>query len=168
MVAEERSANAGAEYPGVDLAYDIAVQSYDLAERRRDASHQRIDTLLSFATTVTVAVLVIAISVLEQPDFNSLWLWGAGGAYALLVLIALAAKVLGSLRQISPKLLYKQWLHLEEHEFKLQIIYWAGQYTDEARRMTNWKTTAATVMTVLFVAEAALFLVWLLRLAQES
>ena len=155
-----------ADYPGVALAYDIAVESYALAERRRDAVHQRIDTLLSFVTTVTVAALVVVAAVFENPDFGSPLLWAAGGAYAMLVLIALTAKSVGALRQLSPKLLYEQWLHLNEHEFRLQMIYWAGEYTNEARRMTHYKARAATAMTVLFLAEGALFLAWLVRLAQ--
>ncbi len=165
MDADETPQAGPADYPGVPLAYEIAIASYTLAERRRDAVHQRIDTLLSFATTVTVAALVIAVSVLEQPDFNSPLLWAAGVVYAVLVLSALTARLAGSLRQISPKLLYEQWLHLEEHEFKRQMIYWAGEYADEARKVTNWKAAAATGMAALFVAESALFLAWLIRLA---
>lgn len=150
----------------VRLAYDIAVESYALAERRRDAVHQRIDTLLSFVTTVTVAALVVVVSVFENPDLRSPLLWAAGAVYLLLVLCALIAKSVGALRQISPKLLYEQWLHLDEHEFRRRVIYAAGEYADEARRTTLWKTRAETAMAVLFVTEGTLFLAWLVRLTQ--
>ena len=150
----------------VRLAYDIAVESYALAERRRDAVHQRIDTLLSFVTTVTVAALVVVVSVFENPDLRSPLLWAAGAVYLLLVLCALIAKSVGALRQISPKLLYEQWLHLDEHEFRRRMIYAAGEYADEARKVTIRKSTVATGMAALFVAEGALFLAWLVGLAQ--
>ena len=165
MSADEARPVEPADYPGVALAYDIAVESYALAERRRDAVHQRIDTLLSFVT-VTVAALIVVVSVFENPDLRSPLLWAAGGAYAVLVLIALTAKSVGALRQISPKLLYERWLHLNEHEFRLQMIYWAGEHANEARRMTHRKARAVTAMTVLFLVEGALFLAWLVRLAQ--
>lgn len=157
-----------ADYPGVALAYDIAVESYALAERRRDAVHQRIDTLLSFVTTVTVAALVVVAAVFENPDFGSPLLWAAGGAYALLVLAGLAARSWGSLQQISPKLLYEQWLHLDETEFRSRMIYWAGEHATEARKVTIRKAAVATGMSALFVAEGALFLIWLIRLAQGT
>ncbi|MCY3602374.1 MAG: hypothetical protein OXH12_04765 [Chloroflexi bacterium] len=163
---DSNEGGASREYPGADLAYDIAVESFALAERRRDAVHQRIDVLLSFVTTVTVAAPVIVASVFQRPDFNSPLLLAAGGVYTLLVLGALGARLVGSLRQVSPKLLYERWLHLEEPEFKRRMIYWAGEYADEARKLTNLKALAATVMAVLFVVEGALFLAWIVRLAQ--
>ena len=152
----------------VRLAYDIAVESYALAERRRDAVHQRIDTLLSFVTTVTVAALVVVVSVFENPDLRSPLLWAAGAVYASLVLAGLTAKSWGSLRQVSPKLLHEQWLYLDEAEFRRRMIYWAGEHADEARNVTIRKATVATGMAVLFVAEGALFLAWLVGLAQGS
>ncbi len=156
------------EYPGTDLAYDIAVESYSLAERRRDAVHQRIDVLLSFVTTVTVAAPVIVASVFEEPNFNSPLLIAAGVVYLLLVVGALGARLVGSLRQISPKLLYERWLHLEEPEFKRRMIYWAGEHADAARKLTNLKALVATILAVLFVVEGALFLAWIVRLAQTT
>ena len=162
-MAEEHSANAGSEYPGVDLAYDIAVQSYDLAERRWDGVNQRIDVFLSFVTTVTVAAPIVATAVLSNPDFRSPLLIAAGSVYLGLVVIALVVRSLGSLREISPKLLYDGWLHLDEDEFKRRLIFWAGQHADEARRKTYRKALAATFLAGLFVVEGALFLAWLVQ-----
>lgn len=164
MPVDNNESLDAARYPGTDLAYDIAVESYALAERRRDAVHQRIDVLLSFVTTVTVAAPVIAVSVFESPRFNSPLLIAAGAVYLGLVLLALVARPLGSLRQISPKLLYEGWLQFEEPDFKRQIIYWAGQHADEARRRTWLLAQLANAMVGLFVAEGTLFLVWLARL----
>lgn len=168
MSADEVPPVDPADYPGVALAYDIAVESYALAERRRDAVHQRIDTLLSFVTTVTVAALIVVVSVFENPDLRSPLLWAAGGVYVLLVLAGLAARSWGSLRQISPKLLYEQWLHLDEAEFRNRMIYWAGEHAAEAQKVTIRKATAATGMATLFVVEGALFLIWLIRMAQGT
>ncbi len=165
---DSNEAEISREYPGTDLAYDIAVESYSLAERRRDAVHQRIDVLLSFVTTVTVGAPVIVASVFEEPNFNSPLLIAAGVVYLLLVVGALGARLVGSLRQISPKLLYERWLHLEEPEFKRRMIYWAGEHADAARKLTNVKALVATILAVLFVAEGALFLAWIVGLAQTT
>ena len=167
-MAEERSAQGGGEYPGADLAYDIAVESYALAERRRDAAHQRIEVFLSFVTTVTVAAPVVVASVFTDPDFRSPLLLAAGGLYLGIVVLSLVARPLGSLRQISPKLLYEGWLHLDEADFKRQMIYWAGEHADEARQRTWLLAQLANTMVILFVAEGTLFLVWLIGLESGS
>ena len=151
------------EYPGTDLAYDIAVASYSLSERRWDAIHQRIDVLLSFVTTLTVAAPVVAAAVLESPDFASPLLFAAGAVYLALVLVALVARSTGSLRQLSPKRLYEGWLQLEETDFKRRMIYWSGEHADEARKQAYCKTLAATLLVGLFAIEGVLFLVWLVQ-----
>ena len=152
------------EYPGTDLAYDIAVESYALAERRRDAVNQRIEVFLSFATTVTVAAPVVVASVFADPDFRSPLLLAAAGIYLVLVMLALVARPLASLRQVSPKLLYEGWLHLDPAAFKRQMIYWAGVHSDQARRRTWLLAQVANAMVLFFVAEGTLFLIWLVRL----
>lgn len=48
------------------------------------------------------------------------------------------------------------------------MIYWAGEHATEARKVTIRKATVATGMSALFVAEGALFLIWLIRLAQGT
>ena len=167
-MSNTESARADGEYPGTGLAYEIAVESYSLAERRRDAVYQRIEVFLSFATTVTVAAPVVAASVLSSPDFRSPLLFAAGGLYITLVLLSLVARPLGSLRQLSPKLLYEGWLHLDETDFKRQMIYWAGEHSDDARRRTWLLAQLANAMVLLFLAEGTLFLVWLVRLEQGA
>ena len=155
--------DSSGEYPGTDLAYDIAVASYSLAERRWDAVHQRIDVLLSFVTTVTVAAPIVAAAILEKPDFESPLLFAAGAVYLALVLVALVVRSTGSLRQLSPKRLYEGWLQLEEADFKRRMVYWAGEHADEARKQTYSKALAATLLVGLFAVEGALFLVWLVQ-----
>lgn len=163
MSVDSNETLASQEYPGTDLAYDIAVSSYSLSERQWDAAHQRIDVLLSFVTTVTVAAPIVATAVLDSPDFRSPLLIAAGGVYLGFVVAALIVRSFGSLRQLSPKLLYDGWLHLDEAEFKRRMIFWAGQHADEARRKTYLKALAATLLVGLFVVEGALFLNWLVE-----
>ena len=160
---DEAGTNSSQQYPGTDLAYEIAVESYSRAERRWDAVHQRIDALLSFVTTVTVAAPVVAAALLESPDFKSPLLIAAGAVYLALVIGALSVRSMGSLRQLSPQLLYEGWLHLDEAEFKRRLIFWAGVHADQARRKTYGKAFAATLLAALFLVEGGLFLAWLVR-----
>lgn len=144
----------------VDLAYGIAISAYASAQQRRDSVHQRIDVLLSFVTTVTVAGPVVAAAVLIAPAFGSPLLIGSGAVFAAIVVVGLVARLLGSLQQVSPKELHDGWLHFEEGEFKQRIIFWSGEHNDRARQLTYRKEVAAAAMTILFLIEAVLFLVW--------
>ena len=160
MSTDEGGSDSGA-YPSVGLAYEIALNSYEQAEQRWDAVHHRIDLLLSFVTTLTVAAPVAAEAVLGDPDFSSPLLFAAGSAYIAVVAIALLMRGSGSILQVSPKELYERWLHLDEVEFKIRIIYWAGAHFDHARRLTYRKVQAANAMALLFILEALLFVAWI-------
>jgi hypothetical protein len=41
------------DYPSIDLAYAIAVQSYDTAQKRREGADTRLQTLLTFTNLET-------------------------------------------------------------------------------------------------------------------
>jgi hypothetical protein len=58
-------------YPSVDLAYQIAVASYDSAVKRLDTIDGRIQTILAFIVSVTVAVPSIGGA--RGISFNSVW-----------------------------------------------------------------------------------------------
>ena len=157
--------NKGEEVPrsnsaAVGLAYEIALSAYVPAREQWENVHRRLDALLSFVTTLTIATPVAAQAVLDNPDFASPLLIGAGVVYALLVLIALVARSFGAIRQISPRELHEQWLHLDEREFKLGIIDWSGRHSDQAQRLIARKSFAANVMALLFVAEALTLVAW--------
>lgn len=149
------------EYPGTDLAYDIAVAAYDMAQRQWDSVHQRIDVSLSFVTTVTIATPVAGEAVLPNPDFSSPVLIAAGALYLLVVAIALVARSFGSITQISPRELHDRWLHLEGHEFRRRTVYWSGMHNGAARTLVGRKHLAANLMAALFVLEALLLIAWI-------
>ena len=157
-VGEEISQSNSA---AVDLAYGIALSAYVSAREQWENVHRRLDALLSFVTTLTIATPVAAQAVLDDPDFGSPLLIGAGALYALLVLIALTARSFGAIRQISPRELHEQWLHLDEGEFKLGIIDWSGRHSDQSQRLIARKSFAANVMALLFVAEALTLVAWI-------
>lgn len=160
-MAEQPASDSSQQYPGTDLAYAIAIESYTRAESRWDAVHQRVDTLLALVTTVTVAAPIVATALLKSPEFTSPLLIAAGGVYLAILLGAVTVRSAGSLRQLSPQLLYEGWLHLDEGEFKRRLIYWAGIHADDARKKTYLKAFAATLLAVLFLMEIGLFLAWL-------
>ena len=124
----------------VDLAYGIALSAYALAQDRWESVHRRIDTLLSFVTTATIAAPVAAEATLDgRPDFSSPLLISAGAVYLVVVVIALVARSFGSIVQISPRELHDQWLDLDETEFMRGILDWLGRHNERARKLTARK-----------------------------
>lgn len=158
MVAEERSAQGGGEYPGADLAYDIAVEAYRLSERRWDAVHRRIDALLTFVTTITVAAFVAIEALVDTVGLDSPLLIAAGSCYLVNVALLLGARSLGSIAQLTPAALNGEWLSLEERDFRLRVFYWSARDNAQALRLISLKHRIALVATMLVFAEAALLL----------
>lgn len=144
----------------VELAYGIALSSYVSAREQWESVHRRLDTLLSFVTTVTIAAPVAAEAVLDEPDFSSLLIVSAGAVYLLIVLIALIARSFGAIQQISPRELHANWLQYTEEEFREGIIDWSGDHNDHAQVLIDRKNLAANVMALLFAAESLLVIAW--------
>ena len=109
----------------VDLAYDLAVQSYDSLRQRWDSINSLFHSLLSVAITLTVGVSVLAkaLNLTLEPH----WVKAALGTFVLTVVICLWGRLTGTLITISPKKLYDNYLDLSQWEFKKHVIYWAGE-----------------------------------------
>ena len=60
-------------YPGIELAYPIAVESYEVAVKRLDLMDGRLQTILMFAATLMVAVASVGTA--RKADFQSLWFY---------------------------------------------------------------------------------------------
>lgn len=143
------------------MAYGIALSSYVSVREQWESVHRRLDTLLSFVTTVTIAAPVAAQAVLDDPEFDSPLVITAGALYVAIVLIALIARSFGAIRGISLRELNDEWLQLGEDAFKRGIIGWAGIHNDEAQVLIGRKNLAANAMALAFVAEALLLIAWI-------
>lgn len=160
---EEQTEAPEATWPGVDVAYDLTKLSYSWILQRLDAVDSRIQTLQAFAATITLAALVIAASVIDDVDFESVWFVLAVVAFVAVVAIGSIAGASGRILLISPQILYDKWLHYSEWEFKKNAVYFAGQHFKENSSLVNGKGRAVGFMTALFLAETAFLLIWVAR-----
>lgn len=143
------------------MAYGIALSSYVSVREQWESVHRRLDTFLSFVTTVTIAAPVAAQAVLDDPEFDSPLVITAGVLYVTIVLIALIARSFGAVRGISLQELNDEWLQLDEDTFQRGIIGWSGIHNDEAQVLIARKNLAANVMALAFVAETLLLIAWI-------
>jgi hypothetical protein len=152
--------NDESKWPGVDLAYDLARDSYSVAYQRLDNINGRIQSLLTYAATVTFAAPVIVRSIEEQPDFESPWFVAAMVFFVINGLAGPVALIAGSVQAVSPKVVYEKWLEFSPWEFKKTAVYWAAEHFDMNARLVNRKGHAATAMVAVLHAEAVCLLVW--------
>ena len=114
---DKEKENLEAKWPAVDLAYEFVRPSYDWVQRRLEAVDNRVQMLMAFAASITLAIPVLAVSAIEEPDFKSVWVFLALANFAVAVVVGAVARLWGGLILVSPKELYQKWLHYSEWEF---------------------------------------------------
>lgn len=149
-----------ATWPGVHRAYDFVGPSYAWILQRLDAADSRIQTLQTFAASITLAAPILAASVIKDVDFWSPWFVSALSIFIAVIVTGLVARALGTVQLITPLLLYDQWLDYTEWEFKKNAVYWAAQHFKTNSALVNNKAWTAVGMTVLLLLEMGLLLAW--------
>jgi hypothetical protein len=148
-------------YPSLGLAFDQVNPSYQLASDRLNAANSRIEHLIGTAVTLTLAVPAFVAAAVDEPAFDSWWLYAAGGTFAVMLLLGLVARAVGGIIVISPAELYQGWLHLQQQEFRARLVYWSGEHFRRNLSRIWWKSSAATLMSILLVVEISLFVGWM-------
>lgn len=147
------------KYPSVDLAYPLAIAAYDLAQKRLEATESRLQTLIGFAATATLAIVTAASG--KGLNFHSRWFVAAMGACAVGIIVATQARLVGELKVLNPQSLYDEWLSFSEWEFKKNLIYFSGDAFVQNSALVNKKGRVAVFSAIMFFLEAALLAVWL-------
>src|SRR5256885_2190692 len=81
-------------YPSVDLAYQIAVDSYDALVKRVDSIDGRLQKMLALFAPVTATVPVIGAA--RGLSFHSNWFYGALAAMVFATIMTAAAKTIAA------------------------------------------------------------------------
>jgi hypothetical protein len=151
-----------AERSGVHLAYEIARDSYAVVCQRLDAVNARLQSLIGFAATVTIAAPVIVRSFEEQASVDSFWFVVAICLALIIAAVGLVALAVGTVTLLSPRVLHTSWLDYEDPEFKGHMISWASEHFDKGTELVSIKGWTTVVLTVLFLAEITCLLIWAL------
>src|SRR5690348_11408848 len=105
-------------WPAVSKAYDFVIPSYQLLTSRFEAADTRLTALLTFTSTVTLAVPIFAKSVDSNISFGSFF-FGSGMAIFLVgAVIGLLGRVTGSITLPDPMVIYRKSLSESEWEFE--------------------------------------------------
>lgn len=158
---ESEVKNDEREFPGVEFAYPLALSTYETMQKRMDAVENRLQTLIGFATTISLA-LIAAVSG-KGFDFHSWLFYAAIALYAAGVGVGYCARLWGSLQLFDPSKAYRKSLGWPEWEFKKNAIFLAGQAFTANRRVINIKGWLTAAAATLFLSEAVCLAVWLAR-----
>ena len=145
-------------YPGVDLAYNLAVSAYDVVSKRLDAVDNRLQTILTLGIAVSLPILPLASA--KNIPFRSLWFYVAALAFVAAIVTAVIGRVRGRVIALHPATLYEKWLHYSEWEFKKNFIHFAGEHFEANRQLVDRRNTLTVWASILFLAEALAVAVW--------
>jgi len=149
-------------WPGVKLAYDFVLPSYQLAITRFEAADSRIQTLQAFIVTVTLGLPTIATLIFKNIPFTSRWFIMACGLAVTAVVIGVIGRSWGGITLVHPQILYEKWLHKQEWEFRKDMLYFAAEHFEQNAALVNRKGLLVTIMTILFLLEAGLLFAWII------
>lgn len=147
------------QYPSVELAYRIAIASYDVIQKRIESVETGIQTLLTYAITVSLAVS--AVSATKGLSFRSIWFALAACAFILAIGTGVFARRKRGLIHLNPTVIYSKFLHYSEWEFKVQLISSAAKHFEINLKLVNSKLRLSDIATLLFALEVILLVIWL-------
>jgi hypothetical protein len=148
------------EKTSLDLAYELAVESYDPLVKRLDIMDGRLQAIMSFAAT-TMA-LVPSVASARNLSFRSFWFWAAFTVFVLILLLGVQARHYGEVILINPKKLATQdWLELETKDFKKFFIEYASTHWEKNNSLITWKWNKAVFLSILFFLQVGLLVAWM-------
>lgn len=146
------------QFPSVELAYVIAVASYDSAMKRLDAIDARLQTILAFV--VSVSALAPASANGGNISFVSWWFCLAVILFLTSMVIGIWARLSGETVLLSPAGLFAGWLHLQPGQFQIDIISDAADAFTKNKNLVNFKWKCMVTISLLFAAEAVCLGAW--------
>lgn len=124
------------EFPGVENAYPLAIESYKTARERFDVMEKRGQTLIVFVTTVSVAIITLTAKQGSNPK-ASLSLILAFIFYVAAMAFAVGSQIYGTCIVPDPKLLREKSLEWDDWMFKNNLIDWAGKHFEKNMQIVN-------------------------------
>lgn len=141
------------DYPSVELAYPIALSSYETLLKRVDAQESRAQAFLAFVVAITVAVPAIASA--GGISLKSTWFFVAISLFVLSALINVFGRLHGDIYLINPARVYETELHKTPWQFRKDAIYFAGQDYQRNNALILRRHRLSVWMMAVFVAEVA-------------
>ena len=148
------------QFPSVELAYPIAVSSYEMALKRLDTMDGRLQTIIAFSVSVFGGFVSFASS--SNLAFNSSWFIVAVLLCSFAAGYGIYGRLYGDVKMLKPSNLYEGWLADDKWVFQKDMIFRAGLAFDENMALVTKKWKISVCVTILLVFEVAALTVWIL------
>ncbi len=102
------------KWPSVQWAYEFVKPSYEWLQNRFDAVNTRIEFLLTFSSSITLAIPIVVKVLFPDVNFGSLWFMSAMGIFLLTAIVGILGRIYGGLKLVSLQKLYNEWLNYSE------------------------------------------------------
>jgi hypothetical protein len=158
MVTNE--ANNTTQFPSTNLSFEFVKPSYDVMEKRFEATNSRIQNLLTWSIGITTAIPIFAKAVLGETNMNSVWILPVLLFFIALVFVGILAYKTGGVKLIHPTIIYEDYIQQSEQEFKKLLVYWAGQHFEANRKTIDQKNRYIDIMTIFLGLEMAFAVLW--------
>lgn len=144
--------------PTQDAIYSLSVASYPEAQRCIENQDKRLQELVVFASTLTVAAITLSAG--RGLKFDSIWFLCATASYALGVIVALIARLTGTLKIVSVAALSENCMDMEDGEFKRNYIRNAAKNGEANHRLVVRKWRCAAGAAICFLIEVGFLIFW--------
>lgn len=146
------------QYPAVELAYPIALASYETVSKRADALDSRAQTLITFFSTITMAFPAITAG--KGLSFRSPWFLGGMILFAVANAFGLLARLRGRLIVLDPKNIFDHYLTDNDWEFKKNTIFFAGENFQHNNKLILRRAFYLNLSCLFFAVEALALAAW--------
>jgi hypothetical protein len=145
-------------YPAAELAYGIAINSYNTALDRLKFVEERLQTTMALAAALTLAVPAIAKA--QEIPLKSDLLVAALVLFVLGIGIGTYARWIGEVKLLNPTHLYNEWMRCGEWVFKVDMVMYAGEHYNINVALIKKKWRLGILASVIFFLEFLLLFVW--------
>jgi hypothetical protein len=146
------------EYPAVELAYPIALGSYEALTKRLDSLDGKLQTTLNMFVTMCLAFVSLAGA--RGVKFNSGWFLAIAIIFAVSITVGLTGRLVGKIDTIHPLKLFNDYLGNSPWEFKKDMIWAAGQSFTKNSMLLERRWRYCVALTVFLVVQAVVMTAW--------
>lgn len=146
------------DFPGIELAYPIARESYEVLIKRLDGLDGRIQSMIAYASTVTLAIPAITAG--KGLSYKSPLFIAAMIIFVAAISIGIYARLRGVIKIVSPRILFEHHLNSSEWQFKKDFIFYAGENQDLNNKLMFWRSKMLNLMSFLLLVEVVLLAAW--------
>jgi hypothetical protein len=147
-------------FPSLELAYPIAIASYETMMKRFDAMDGRIQTMTAFAVTASLALPTLGKS--WALSFSSPWFITGISLLIFAIGISVYTRLTGQIRVLDPANLLADSLYRSQTEFRYLAIKYAASSFRSNKKLLDRKWFLSVITMAIFAAAIIALFLWLL------